>query len=114
MTITYECIYCLSVHRIFLAGQVSFKCPSKSFAILRNLARILYLYHVMFIIKESSNYHGGVCVVDITSFSNKIIDKDEQEVASGKQGVRAACPKDKLQFNFPRALLILVPFLSLL
>ena len=30
----------------------------------------LYLYHVMFIIKDGSNYQGGVCVVDITSFSN--------------------------------------------
>ena len=54
----------------------------------------------MFIIKESSNYHGGVCVVDITSFSNKIINYVEKEVASGKQSVRAARPKDKLEFIF--------------
>lgn len=53
--------------------------------ILHNFARILYLYHVMFIIKDGSNYHGGVCIVEITSFSNKIINKDGQEVTSGKQ-----------------------------
>ena len=33
------------------------------------------------------------------SSSNQIIDKDEQEVASGKQYVRHACPQDKLEFK---------------
>ena len=33
------------------------------------------------------------------SSSNQIIDKVEQEVASGKQYVRHACPQDKLEFN---------------
>ena len=32
--------------------------------------------------------------------SNKIISYDEREVALGKQNVRAACPKDKLEFQF--------------
>ena len=32
--------------------------------------------------------------------SNKVINKDEQEVAPGKQDGRAAWPKDKLQFKF--------------
>ena len=33
------------------------------------------------------------------SSSNKIINWDDQEVALGKQNVRAACPKDKLEFK---------------
>lgn len=33
------------------------------------------------------------------SFSNKIIDEDKQEVATGKQNKWAACPKDKLEFK---------------
>ena len=33
------------------------------------------------------------------SSSNNIITQDYQEVASGKQNVRATCPKDKLEFN---------------
>lgn len=33
------------------------------------------------------------------SSSNKIIDKDKQEVATGKQDMWAACPKDKLEFK---------------
>lgn len=32
--------------------------------------------------------------------SNKIISEDKQEVALGWQNVRAACPKDKLEFQF--------------
>ena len=36
-----------------------------------DFARILYLYHVMFTIKNSSNYHGGVGVVDITLATRK-------------------------------------------
>ena len=32
--------------------------------------------------------------------SNKTINKDEQEVALGKQNVRAACLKDVLEFQF--------------
>ena len=37
--------------------------------------------------------------------SNKIISWDEQEVALSQQNVRAACPKDKLEFQFFQALL---------
>ena len=33
------------------------------------------------------------------SSSNKIINEDDQEVAFGKRNVRAACPKDKLEFK---------------
>ena len=33
------------------------------------------------------------------SSSNKIINEDDQEVAFGKWNVRAACPKDKLEFK---------------
>ena len=33
------------------------------------------------------------------SSSNQFIDKDEQEVASGKQSVRHACPHHKLEFK---------------
>ena len=36
-----------------------------------DFARILYLYHVMFTVKNSSNYHGGVGVVDITLATRK-------------------------------------------
>ena len=36
-----------------------------------DFARILYLYHVMFTFKNSSNYHGGVGVVDITLATRK-------------------------------------------
>ena len=36
-----------------------------------DFARILYLYHVMFTIKNSSNYHGGVGVVDIALATRK-------------------------------------------
>ena len=32
--------------------------------------------------------------------SNKIINQDEEEVSLGKENVRAACPKDKLEFLF--------------
>ena len=42
---------------------------TKRCGIPRNFARILYLYHAMFTIKNSSKHHGGVCValiVDIT------------------------------------------------
>ena len=35
---------------------------------------------------------------------NYIINKDKQEVVSGKQNVRAACPKDKLEFKIFLAL----------
>ena len=34
------------------------------------------------------------------SLSNKIINKDQQEVVLGKWNVRAACPKDKLELKF--------------
>ena len=34
------------------------------------------------------------------SSSNEIINKDEQEVAPGKQNMRAACSKDKREFQF--------------
>ena len=34
------------------------------------------------------------------STSNKIINQDQQEVASGKQNMRAACQKDKLEIKF--------------
>ena len=34
------------------------------------------------------------------STSNKIINFDEQRVALGKQNVKAAYPKDKLEFKF--------------
>ena len=33
------------------------------------------------------------------SSSNQIIDKDQQEVASGKQYMKHACPQDKLEFK---------------
>lgn len=33
------------------------------------------------------------------SSSNKIIDEDKQELATGKQNKWAACPKDKLGFK---------------
>ena len=33
------------------------------------------------------------------SSCNKIINWDDQEVALGKRNVRAACPKDKLEFK---------------
>ena len=33
------------------------------------------------------------------SSSNKIIDEDKQVVATGKQDMWAACPKDKLEFK---------------
>ena len=33
------------------------------------------------------------------SSSNKIIDEDKQEMATGKQNKWAACPKDKLEFK---------------
>ena len=39
--------------------------------ILCNFARILYPYPVMFAIKNSSNYHGSACVVDITNLLSK-------------------------------------------
>ena len=35
-----------------------------------------------------------------TLSSNKITNWDEQEVATGKQNATAACPKNKLEFNF--------------
>ena len=64
----------------------------------------------MFIIKDGSNYHGGVCIVGTTSFSSKIFNLAEQKVASGKQSVRAACPEDQLEFIFsePCSVLYLV------
>ena len=34
------------------------------------------------------------------SSSNKIIDEDKQEVATGKQNKWAACPKGKLHVEF--------------
>ena len=34
------------------------------------------------------------------STSNKIINQDQQEVASGKQNMIAACQKDKLEIKF--------------
>ena len=37
------------------------------------------------------------------STSNKIINQDQQEVASGKQNMRAACQKDKLLYCAPIA-----------
>ena len=39
------------------------------------------------------------------STSNKIINQDQQEVASGKQNMRAACQKDNMEIKFFRALL---------
>ena len=39
--------------------------------ILCNFVCILYLYHMMFTIKNSSNYHGSVCIVDITNLLPK-------------------------------------------
>ena len=38
------------------------------------------------------------------STSNKIINQDQQEVASGKQNMRAACQKGKLEFKLLWAL----------
>ena len=37
--------------------------------------------------------------------SNEVFNWAKQKVALGKQNVRAACPKDKLEFKFFRALL---------
>ena len=34
------------------------------------------------------------------SSSNKIFNQDQQELASGKQNMRAACQKDKLEIKF--------------
>ena len=34
------------------------------------------------------------------STSNKIINQDQQEVASGKQNMRAACQKDNMEIKF--------------
>ena len=34
-----------------------------------------------------------------TSFSNKIMNLEKQEVAPGKKNMRAACQRDKLEFN---------------
>ena len=34
------------------------------------------------------------------SSSNKIIIQDEQEMVLGKRNVKAACPKDRLEFKF--------------
>ena len=36
--------------------------------------------------------------------SNEIMNQDEQEVAQAKQHLRAACPKDRRELKFSRAL----------